>query len=189
MPRTARWALANGASSGSHHPHQRHPHGDLENGFSNKQQPRERFRDAIGKVVQDGARTKMKQKLLEGIERHHYESFRKSDAEIKEIQSKKVRNFYKQQNEALDNWLEVDMIVRSISDDIIDSFDPQDSDEDGVPDVGPLQATGNDIAPYLPDDEREKRRKQLKYTTWAININGINPRRISSVMCCALTVS
>ena len=69
------------------------------------------------------------------------------------------------------------MIVRSISDDIIDSFDPGDEDQDGVPDrTGPLQSTGDDVAPYLPEDEREKRRKQLKYARWAININGTQSR-------------
>lgn len=54
-----------------------------------------------------------------------------------------------------------------------DSFDPQDSDGDGVPEPGPLQQIGEDILPFLPDEEREKRRKEIRYAKIAINVNVI----------------
>ncbi|KAL9051530.1 MAG: hypothetical protein Q9162_005959 [Coniocarpon cinnabarinum] len=186
MPRTARWALVDGASRPTYR--QRHQD-DLESGVPKARAPKQRFHDAVGKIVQDGRRERMKQKLLEGIERHQFEGYRKSDAELDGIKTKSVKNFYKAQNANLDEWLEVDMIVRSIGDDIIDSFDPQDSDGDGVPDGGPLQASGDDVAPYLPEEEREKRRKQLKYARWAININVIANIALLAAKLFAITFS
>lgn len=52
--------------------------------------------------------------------------------QIKQIENKKLREFYEKQNDRLNDWLEVDTVVRAIADDIFDSFDP-DRDHDGIP--------------------------------------------------------
>jgi len=71
----------------------------------------------------------------------------------------------------LDDWLEVDMIVMSLADDVLDSMDPQDRDGDGVvEDRGPLGNSAENVECFLPDDEREKRRKSARNVRWAINV-------------------
>lgn len=76
------------------------------------------------------------------------------------------------QNEKIDDWLEVNAIVRALADDIIESFDPRDSDGDGVAEAGgALQDTQGCVEPFLPDEEREKRRIGRRNAKWAININ------------------
>jgi hypothetical protein len=71
----------------------------------------------------------------------------------------------------LDDWLEVDMIVMSLADDVLDSMDPQDRDGDGVAeDRGPLGNSAENVECFLPDDEREKRRKSARNVRWAINV-------------------
>ena len=52
--------------------------------------------------------------------------------QLREIKDKKVRRFYETQNQHLNDWLEVDTIVISMSDDILDSMNP-DRDHDGIP--------------------------------------------------------
>ena len=42
-----------------------------------------------------------------------------------------MREFYEQQNERLNDWVEVDALVMAMADDIIDSMNP-DADHDGV---------------------------------------------------------
>ena len=69
--------------------------------------PKARFRDAVGKIVRDGRREKIKKQLLDGMERFQFESYRKSDANLKEIKKKEVKDFYEEQNDNLDSWLEV----------------------------------------------------------------------------------
>ena len=168
MPRGSRWQLANNSSrptSSSTAVHE-----DVETG---KRMPKGRFHDAVSKVVRDGRRVKIKQQLLEGMERLQFEDYRKGQDELKNIKEKKVRQFYERQNGNLDEWLEVDMIVRSLADDILDSFDPQDSDGDGVPEPGPLQQLGDDVLPFLPYEERQRRLKEKKYAKIAINVNVI----------------
>lgn len=74
-------------------------------------------------------------------------------------------------SERINDWLEVDAIVCSLSDDIIDSFDPQDHDNDGVAeDRGALLQNRERLDDFLPDDEREKRAKEAKQERWAINV-------------------
>jgi hypothetical protein len=133
--------------------------GDLESGGpTRRRDPRNRFRDVIGSVIQDGRRNQMKKKLLDGLKTDDVEKFRKSQDDLKAIKNKKIRKYYEDQNERLNDWLEVDTLVRHLADDVLDSFDPQDVDGDGIPDdVGPLKNTENDIEPFLPQDEREKR--------------------------------
>ena len=91
--------------------------------------------------------------------------------QLKKIDNKKIRSFYEAQNEKLDDWLEVDLLVKAVSDDVIDSLDPADVDGDGVPDpINGLHATGESIEPFLPEDEREARRKGRRNARWAINV-------------------
>jgi hypothetical protein len=64
------------------------------------------------------------------------------------------------------------MIVSSLADDIVDSMHPRDTDGDGVAEErGPLGSSGEDLEPFLPEDEREKRRKSAKHVKWAINVS------------------
>lgn len=91
--------------------------------------------------------------------------------QIKTLKSKKVRNFYESQNNSLNDWLEVDAAVRSIADDIFDSFDP-DRDHDGINErSGGLQLEDEDVEAFLPKEEREKREGDAKHARIAININ------------------
>lgn len=91
--------------------------------------------------------------------------------QLKAITNKKIRRFYEQQNEALSDWLEVDSVVRSIADDILESFDP-DRDNDGLLEHGgALQAEHEDIEAFLPQEERDKRSKAERAAKRAININ------------------
>lgn len=63
------------------------------------------------------------------------------------------------------------MVVSSLADDIVESFHPQDTDGDGVVEErGPLGDSGGDLEPFLPEEEREKRRKSAKHVRWAINV-------------------
>ena len=82
-----------------------------------------------------------------------------------------MRGFYEEQNERLDDWAEVDMVVSSLADDIVDSMNPRDVDGDGVAeDRGPLGNSGEDLEPFLPEEERNKRAKSAKHARWAINV-------------------
>lgn len=64
------------------------------------------------------------------------------------------------------------MVVTSLADDVVDSMNPRDTDHDGVAeDRGPLGLSGEDLEPFLPEDEREKRRKSAKHVKWAINVS------------------
>ena len=139
----------------------------------------------------------MKKQLLEGISRYDLEHYRKTPEQVREhmvswwvdakafiqldeIQNKKVRAFYEEQNRRLDDWLEVDTIVRYISDDVIESFDPVDEDGDGVPEQrGGLQLTQEDVEPLLPLSEQENRRRARRSAKWAINVSR-GPRILSS---------
>lgn len=91
--------------------------------------------------------------------------------QLKCIRNKKVRAFYEEQNKRLDDWLEVDMVVSSLADDIVDSMNPADPDHDGVAeDRGPLGTSGESLEPFLPQDERERRARSAKHVRWAINV-------------------
>lgn len=94
--------------------------------------------------------------------------------QLKTIKNKKVRAFYEEQNNRLDDWLEVDMIVSSLADDILDSMNPRDTDGDGVVEQrGPLGNSGEALEPFLPDGERERRAKSAKHVRWAINVSSV----------------
>lgn len=68
----------------------------------------------------------------------------------------------------------MDAIVKAVSDDILESFDPRDTDGDGVAEGGgALQDTNGEIDGFLPQDERERRQQAAKKAGWAVNINVI----------------
>ncbi|RDW92467.1 cation diffusion facilitator-like protein [Coleophoma crateriformis] len=131
-----------------------------------------RFRDHGYLEPDDQRRVEFKKKLMAGVDCSNLESFRKSDEELKKIKNKKVRQFYEVQNQRLDDWLEVNAIVKALSDDILESFDPRDENGDGVFEGGGgLQDTQGCVEPFLPEEEQEKRRIERRNAKWAININ------------------
>jgi len=91
--------------------------------------------------------------------------------QLKAMKNKKMRRFYEDQNERLNDWLEVDTLVKTMSDEIVKSFDPQDADGDGVVEHhSALKMNGEDIETLLPEDERETRRIGKRNAKWAINV-------------------
>ena len=135
------------------------------------------FKDVVNLAVHDDFHAELKRKLKEGVDRDGLEKYRKSLTQLKEIKNKKIRAFYEAQNERLNDWLEVDTLVMSMADDVLDSMNPQDVDGDGVAEVGgALKNTGGDIDPLLPEDERERRRTGEKRAKWAINVRGPDDR-------------
>ncbi|KAF1837894.1 hypothetical protein BDW02DRAFT_576811 [Decorospora gaudefroyi] len=147
---------------------------DLESGYGtiNPIRPKQRFRDAVHQTMTENRAADMKQKLIENVDHGALEIYRKSDESLKSIKNKKVRGFYREQNSRLDDWAEVDMVVSSLADDIVDSMNPRDPDHDGVAeDRGPLGNTEEELEPFLPEEERERRKKSEKHVKWAINTN------------------
>ena len=63
--------------------------------------------------------------------------------QLKKIKKKKVRNFYEEQNERLNDWVEVDALVTAIGEDIIDSMNP---------DVGECIESACSIKEYMAND-------------------------------------
>ncbi|KAF5677548.1 metal tolerance 5 [Fusarium heterosporum] len=158
-----------------------HPR-DLETGryhqsFDNtnrKSRPKPRilkFQDAARTALEDARRGEIKRALLHGIDRQGLEKYRKTDEELKGMKNKKLRAFYEQQNERLNDWLEVDAVVMAIADDVLESMNP-DPDHDGDQERGGgIQRVEGNIGELLPDEEKEKRRSAAKKANYAININ------------------
>ena len=72
----------------------------------------------------------------------------------------------------MDDWLEVDMVVTTVADDVLDSMGPRDLDHDGVPEQrGPLHSSEGNVECFLPNEERERRRKAARNVKWAINVS------------------
>ena len=92
---------------------------------------------------------------------------------LKEIKNKKVKAFYEDQNARLNDWAEVDALVRHLADDILDSFNP-DADHDGrrEREGGILLQDGN-IWEFLPEEVKNQRQNSEKNARRAININVI----------------
>ncbi|KAK2675391.1 Cation efflux protein [Fusarium oxysporum f. sp. vasinfectum] len=118
--------------------HDEHPR-DLETGRysyydpNKKSRPKPRimqFQDAARTALEDARRGEIKRALLHGIDRQGLEKYRKSEEELKAMKNKKLRAFYEQQNERLNDWLEVDAVVMAIADDVLESMNP-DPDHDG----------------------------------------------------------
>ena len=152
---------------------------DLESAISGTRR-KPRYRDDANFAVYNNFHIELKRKLKEGVDRDEFEKHRKSQADLKEIKNKKIRKFYEAQNERLNDWLEVDTLVTSMAEDVLDSMNPQDEDGDGVAEVGgALKNTGGDIDPLLPEDERERRRTGEKRAKWAINVSPIRQIFIS----------
>lgn len=144
------------------------PHGDVERGL---QKPAfARFKDIVHRATAENQRHKIKEQLTEGIDRMKLEGYRKSKEELKEIKNKKIRRFYETQNERLDAWLEVDTLVITMAEDILESMNP-DRDRDGIAEAnGALQGTGERLGELLPQDAQERRRKGERNARWAINV-------------------
>ena len=146
---------------------------DLESAVSSTRR-KPRFRDVVNLTMDNSFHNELKKKLKEGVDTDEFEKFRKSQDELKVIKNKKVRQFYEGQNERLNDWIEVDALVMSMAEDVLDSMNPQDVDGDGVAELGgALKHTGGNIDTLLPKDERERRATGEKRAKWAININVI----------------
>ena len=148
-----------------------HKPDDLESAISSTRH-KPRFRDVVNLTIENNLHVELKQKLKDGVDGEKMEGYRKSMEEMNQIKDKKIRAFYEEQNERLNDWLEVDTLVLSMADDVLDSMNPQDIDNDGVAESGgALMDTGGDIEPLLPEDERERRRKGERNAKWAINVS------------------
>ncbi|KAF2838338.1 hypothetical protein M501DRAFT_956775 [Patellaria atrata CBS 101060] len=146
---------------------------DLESAIP-PESPRSRFKDVVHRTIDAQKAQKLKEKLRSGIDRKGMEQYRKSQEELKRISNKKVKKFYQEQNERLNDLVEIDHLVMSLADDILDSMNPQDMDNDGICESGgALQRVNESIEPLLPDDERQRRRKGRRNARWAVNINVI----------------
>lgn len=143
---------------------------DLENAISSTRR-KPRFRDIVNLATEDQFHNELKRKLKEGVDHEGLETYRKSVKEIKGMKNKKIKSFYEKQNGSLNDWLEVDMLVSSMADEVLDSMDPRDLDGDGVAENGgALKRNGGDIEPLLPEDELESRRGGERRAKWAINV-------------------
>ncbi len=130
-----------------------------------------RFRDAANTALEDSRREELKKALLSEVDRDALEKFRKSEEQLKEIKNKKVRAFYEAQNDRLNDWLEVDMIVTAVADDVLESMDP-DPDNDGYRErTGGIQSVRGNVGELLPEETKQQRAKAEKRAKWAININ------------------
>ncbi|KAM0713506.1 hypothetical protein Q7P37_010468 [Cladosporium fusiforme] len=148
------------------------PRPDL-NGASRPKPNVWRFKDAANTVLEDRRREELKETILHGIDLDQLEEFRKSDEELKAIKNKKVRAFYADQNDRLNDWLEVDAIVTALADDVLESMNP-DPDNDGDHErTGGLQTMAGNIWTFLPEDEQQRRKNEERKAKWAININVI----------------
>ena len=144
---------------------------DLESAISSTRRPRRRFRDIANLAIQNKFHAELKRKLCEGVDHYALEKHRIPLSEIKRIKKKKVREYYEAQNDRLNDWLEVDSLVMSMAEDVLDSMNPVDTDGDGVAEEGgKLMSTRGDIWELLPEDEREKRSQGERRAKWAINV-------------------
>ncbi|KAI9712855.1 MAG: hypothetical protein M1820_001477 [Bogoriella megaspora] len=135
--------------------------------------PKFGFRDAVNYEIAQQRRDSLKKALMEGIKERNLDKYRKTQTDLKDIKNKKIRKFYEKQNDRINDWAEVDSLVVELSDDVVDSFNP-DADHDGIIERrGPLQMNEGELDEFLPEDEREKRRKDAWKAKWAVNINVI----------------
>ena len=166
--------VSNGTNSSG-----KHRTGDIENGSAaahgmgerRKVAPKFGFRDAVNYEIAQQRRDSLKQSLLENIKTAHWDNYRKNQTDLKQIKNSKIRAFYEKQNDRITDWMEVDNLVVELSDDVVDSFNP-DPDHDGfVERRGPLQRSDGELESFLPEDEREKRRSDAKKAKWAVNVS------------------
>ncbi|KAF2669489.1 cation efflux protein [Microthyrium microscopicum] len=123
------------------------------------------------RALEEHNREEMKNKLLKSADGQDWEKYRMSDEDIKKINNPKVKRFYEEQNQRLNDWLEVDALVIALADDVLESFNP-DPDYDGIlENAGALQNVGEDMEAFLPENEIMKRQTAGRKAKWAININ------------------
>jgi hypothetical protein len=68
--------------------------------------------------------------------------------------------------------MEVNAVLKALSNDILEIFDPRDDNGDGIAEGGgALHDTQGCVEPFLPDEEQERRRVARQNAKWAININ------------------
>ncbi|KAG0649382.1 Metal tolerance 9 [Hyphodiscus hymeniophilus] len=129
------------------------------------------FKDDILMAAAEQRRQELKDRILAGVKDFNVEKYRKSDSELKAIKNRNVRAYYEAQNQKLNDWAEVDSLVWSLADDVVDSTNP-DADHDGIVDSNtPLKLTGDDLEAFLPTEEREKRVKSNRTARTALNVN------------------
>lgn len=144
---------------------------DVESGYQPKRFPR--FKDAVELAMAEHTKMVLKKQLQSGVERDTFERFRKSDDDLKEIKTKKIRQFYEEQNARLDDWLEVDTIVKAMADEVMDSMNP-DADHDGALEhTGGLQNVSEAVTDLLPEHIQEQRQKDKRNARRAITVNVI----------------
>ena len=150
---------------------------DLECAITSSRRP-PRFRDAVHLAMKNDFHLQLKKKLQEGPPMRDITKLRRSQQELQEMKQRGVkrgvREFYERQNEKINDWLEVDMLVNAMAEDVLDSMNPKDLDGDGVVDtLGAFQRSGESVEHLLPEDEKAQRRKDSRRAKWAININVI----------------
>ncbi|KAK9895593.1 hypothetical protein P389DRAFT_170303 [Cystobasidium minutum MCA 4210] len=95
-----------------------------------------------------------------------------ADEKLTDIKNKKVKQFYRDQNARISAWFEVDAVVKALAEEILQSFEPQDLDQDGIAEAGgELQVNREQITEMLPAKEREKRQQDARRARIAINVN------------------
>ena len=145
---------------------------DIERGI-NGYGPRRfgRFRDAVEYAVDNKQRIDLKEKLRQGVDSQDFKKYRVSKDALKNLDNKAVRAFYERQNETINDWIEVDTLVRTMADDILDSMNP-DQDGDAIAErAGRLQNVHENLDEMLPEETREQRARGDRNARWAININ------------------
>lgn len=138
------------------------------------------FKDNLSAAEAERRRNELKGRILAGVRDFNIEQYRKSDDELLSIRNTGVRAFYEAQNQKLNDWAEVDSLVWSLADDIIDSTNP-DADHDGIINSDtPLYSTDHNLEAFLPSEERAKRHRNARVARRALQVICAN----SVLACC-----
>lgn len=62
---------------------------------------------------------------LQSFDTSQFDDFHMSKENLDAIKSKKVKRFYVEQNQRLEDWFEVDAVVTALAEDVLRSFEPQ----------------------------------------------------------------
>ncbi|OQV03538.1 hypothetical protein CLAIMM_08572 isoform 2 [Cladophialophora immunda] len=130
-----------------------------------------RFRDVVDMVIVQNRTLALQKQLREGIDTEAFERYRTSAEELREMKNKELRNFYLKQNSKLDDWFEVDTIVRAMAADIMDSMDPDPDNDAHRERSGRLQTVAERVEQLLPDDLQMMRRRATRKARRAISVN------------------
>lgn len=132
-----------------------------------------KFRDAARTALEDARREALKTQLLQNLDSTTLEHHRTPPANLACIKNKKIRAYYEAQNQRLNDYIEVDAVIKAIADDVLESMNP-DPDHDGDQERGGgLQQVAGHIGELLPEEEKKRRKKAAKQASFAININVI----------------